>query len=180
MGGPYASARSGGNSPVLLLSDQEWLGGVRSFGDEAITRCLVMLAPSSNVVRKTKEQCPNRRSRCKDAWIVNCMYLSVGPHQRGRVSKKRHERIGGFEVAVKNISDLRLSHFERTTDCVLSICQVVPEKTGAYLHHDLPIATLVSWAEVPYWQLGFPQGGQCSRSHCGCVHREPAVELPHS
>ncbi|MDH4078372.1 MAG: hypothetical protein OEU68_00990 [Nitrospira sp.] len=75
MGGPYAGAQAGGNSPVLLLSDQEWSGGVRSFGGEALTRGLVMMAPSSNVVRKTKEQYPNRRARCKDAKIVNWMYF---------------------------------------------------------------------------------------------------------
>jgi hypothetical protein len=37
--GPYAGAHAGGSRPVLLFSDQEWSGEVRSSEDEMIRIC---------------------------------------------------------------------------------------------------------------------------------------------
>jgi len=47
MGGPYSGAQAGGNSPVVLLSGQEWSGGVRSSEGVMARVWWIMMAPSS-------------------------------------------------------------------------------------------------------------------------------------
>jgi hypothetical protein len=51
---PYPDRLAGGNMPVLLLSDQEWSGGVRSSEGAGMLVWWIMRAPSSLVIRETK------------------------------------------------------------------------------------------------------------------------------